>query len=338
VGELLWDLLPQGGQKKLGGAPFNFAYRTTTLGDRGLIVSRVGDDHLGQEALAKARELHMDVTYVQVDPELPTGTVEVTVKDGEPEYRIIPGVAYDALAATDELASLVRHADCVCFGTLVQRTEHMRRTMARLLCSEGVSPSCIAGILPAQDQGHSRTTGKMPVELMGETPMLRKSGPLKLLDLNLRKDCYSDASVRWSLEHADVLKLNEDEAAHLATLLNLPPAPEDFCRAIVEARRLRAAVVTMGPRGALAADAEGGLAYEPGYAVSVVDTVGSGDAFTAAFMHEYLRGRPLADCCRLGCALGAMVAMQSGPTGLITPAELDAFMAAPPPRVTAERK
>jgi len=85
LGELLWDLFPAG--KQLGGAPANFAYITTMLGDRGIVASRVGDDKLGQEALWHLESSGLDVRGVQRDPVHPTGTVKVTVDSkGQPEY------------------------------------------------------------------------------------------------------------------------------------------------------------------------------------------------------------------------------------------------------------
>src|SRR5688572_25641598 len=131
-GELLCDLLPSG--PELGGAPSNFAYRMHSLGREAIIVSRVGNDDLGRRALSILREKGLNTDYIQIDPTRPTGTVNVMVSPkGEPDFEIVPNVAYDLIEFTPELESLAARAECVCFGTLIQRNEQSRRTLYRFL-------------------------------------------------------------------------------------------------------------------------------------------------------------------------------------------------------------
>ncbi|MHC4503343.1 MAG: carbohydrate kinase family protein [Planctomycetota bacterium] len=308
-GETLWDVFPTGA--KLGGAPLNFAYRMNSLGDRGIVVSRLGRDDLGTQAYDAMSSLGLDTAHVQWDEEHPTGTVPVVVDEkGNPDFTIIPDVAYDYMEVTDALLALAREADCICFGTLAQRTEPTRRTLEQAL---GVSEDS-----------------------------------LKLLDVNLRKDCYSTGTVTGSLERSDVLKLNEDEAAYLSDLFDLgevgarsgsaaaalpSPAIPGFASAMIERWSLSHCLVTLGERGAFASSAGGEAAYVPGYKVDTVDTCGSGDAFTAGFIHRLVRGGSLAECCDLGNALGAMVARQEGGTESVTPDEIKEFMASSRERV-----
>ena len=75
LGEVLWDLLPE--RTCLGGAPANFAYITTLMGDQGIVASRVGEDARGMEALRRMEELGLDIEHVQTDREHATGTVKV---------------------------------------------------------------------------------------------------------------------------------------------------------------------------------------------------------------------------------------------------------------------
>jgi fructokinase len=298
VGETLWDLLPTGAV--LGGAPFNFAYRVNSLGDRGLIASRLGEDELGARALARARELGMETEFIQSDAVHPTGTVEITLDEArQPSYFIVPGVAYDHMETTPALLEAARASDCICFGTLVQRSPTTRETVERMLDAA--------------------------------------AGVTKLLDINLRKDCYTPETVRSSLERADALKLNEDEAREVGRMLDLPSrTTPEFCRAIIEAWGLAHCVVTFGERGAFAASREGEAAYSPGYRVALVDPCGSGDAFTAGFVHGLLRGAPLAECLELGNAFGAIVATQEGATAPVTPSEIKEFMRGEHERITEE--
>lgn len=294
-GETLWDLLPSG--PVLGGAPFNFAYRVNCVGDCGLIVTRLGRDDLGEKAHRRIVELGMETRFVQWDDDATTGTVEVDLSDtNNPDFTIIPGVAYDRIELTDDVLGAAAEADCVCFGTLIQRAETSRRTLYALL--------------------------------------ERAESPVKLLDINLRKDCFSGQTVRASLEKADVLKLNDDEARRLDDMLDLGTTSViGFAEAIIERYDLTHCVVTFGKRGAYATDARDERAYVPGYRVDLVDSCGSGDAFTAGFVHGLLRGSPLNECCRLGNALGAIVATHDGATADVTPDEIHAFLATDHERV-----
>lgn len=290
-GEALWDLLPTG--PVLGGAPCNLAYRVTCLGDRGLIATRLGRDDLGRRAFDRLASLGMDTGFVQWDDGRPTGTVDVRVgPDGSPDFTINPDTAYDRIEPTGELKALASRADALCFGTLAQRSEGNRRTL------EGLLTAC---------------------------------GGLKFLDINLRKDCFSPETIEASLRHADVLKLNESEADHLGGLFDLPRASgEALARALMRKGSLACCVVTLGGQGAAAFRGDERVIV-PGAAVDVVDTCGSGDAFSAGFLHGYLRALPLAHCCRLGNALGALAATKAGATSPVSTAELQEFLNAPPP-------
>ena len=292
---MLWDLLPGGAV--LGGAPFNFAYRAASLGERALVVSRLGTDDLGREAFEQALALGMDTSYVQWDEAAPTGTVEVTFdEDTDPDYTIVPGVAYDSIEVTDALLDVAGSAECFCFGTLIQRTPRARDTLRTLL---DASP-----------------------------------GSLKLLDINLRRDCYTPETVRLSLEEADIVKLNDEEAGELARRFEMPcediPA---FCREMTKRWALSHCLVTLSARGAFVGAADGEQIYEPGYRVDVVDPCGSGDAFSAGFLHLYLAGRPLRECCMVANAMGAIVATQKGATAPIGTGELEEFIKAPRERI-----
>jgi fructokinase len=285
-GETLWDLLPAGAV--LGGAPCNLAFRVNSLGERGLIVTRLGRDDLGRKAADRLRELGMDLRHVQWDGSRPTGTVPVTVDaEGVPTFTIVEDVAYDHIDPTPELLEDASRADCICFGTLVQRTAGSRGTLRRVL---EAAPRA-----------------------------------LKVLDLNLRKNCYTRETVEHSLEAADLLKLNEDELRELARMHGFPPTSLE--QAASECRRrwtLDAIVVTRGARGAFAMTATMDVEGESPK-VEVVDTIGSGDAFTAAFVTGWLRGRDLGDCLQVANALGALVARTAGATAPITQDEIKRF-------------
>jgi len=285
-GETLWDLLPAG--PVLGGAPCNLAYRVNSLGERGVVVTRLGRDDLGRKAAEALGALGMDPRGVQWDDAHATGTVPVTVDaKGIPEYTILEDVAYDYIEPTDELRALASGADCLCFGSLCQRAERSRRTL---------------------------------LELLSAAPKA-----LKFFDVNLRKGCYTKPVLERSFFKADLLKLNDGEALELGALFGLSArTPEGIAEEILRRWGLKGCVVTLGAQGAYAV-AGSDEARVPGWNVEVVDTIGSGDAFSAAFVTCWLRGKPLKDCVFFGNALGALVAQTKGATTPIGTDEINRF-------------
>src|ERR1051325_5985685 len=140
LGELIWDLLPEG--RRLGGAPTNFAYMARLLGNRSAVASRVGRDALGHEARARLEAAGVSTEYIQVEAEHPTGTVGVEIGErGEPDFRVNGNSAWDYLEWTPRLRELAALADCVCFGTLGQREPRARETVTRFL--EHVRPCAL---------------------------------------------------------------------------------------------------------------------------------------------------------------------------------------------------
>jgi fructokinase len=283
-GETLWDLLPAG--PVLGGAPCNFAYRVGSLGERALLVTRLGRDELGQRAFEELGKLGLDLSHVQWDEQKATGTVPVKVDaKGVPDFTILPDVAYDFIEPAPALLEAAAGADCVCFGTLVQRSPVSRRTLHQVL---DAAP-----------------------------------GALKVLDLNLRRACHTRETVESSLERADVLKLNDDEARWLGKEFGLRGKTEvALAREVAGRWGLDAVVMTLGDRGCLAVAGSEEIEVA-GQKVQVADTVGSGDAFSAGFVSLWLKGRPLRDCCEIGNALGALVARTPGATAPVTPLEVE---------------
>jgi fructokinase len=284
-GEVLWDILPS--CTVLGGAPFNFAYRVNSLGDTGLMASRLGRDDLGQKAFDTIVLLGLDTRLLQWDDETPTGTVQVSFDArSNPDYVIVPNVAYDRISLTDGLTDVAETADCLCFGTLAQRAGTSRATLVEVL--------------------------------------ERASTTLKFLDINLRKDCFDERSVAFSLGQADILKLNEDEAHAIGRMLEIRHGSiADFCKAIVEEYGLRFCLVTLGDKGAFGLSSDGQRTYAPGYQVPVADSLGSGDAFSAGFVHRILRDASLEEAVAFGNVLGAIVATQTGATAPLAREEID---------------
>ena len=177
LGEVLWDILPD--RTCLGGAPANFAYITTLLGDQGIVGSRVGEDSRGLEALRRMEELRLDIDHVQTDRDHSTGTVNVQLDSkGQARFEIAHPVAWDFLEWTNDWQALAETADAVCFGSLAQRSEQSRATIRKFL-------------------------GAMP------------DRAVKIFDVNLRQSYYTQEILAESMRLADIVKLNDKNCRRL---------------------------------------------------------------------------------------------------------------------------
>ncbi|MFZ0815552.1 MAG: carbohydrate kinase [Candidatus Sulfotelmatobacter sp.] len=283
LGELLWDLLPSG--KQLGGAPANFAYITSLLGDRGIPASRLGEDPLGEEAIHRLNELALSTELIQKDGDHPTGTVKVEVDgSGQPRFEISEAVAWDFLEWTPRWKKLAEQVDAVCFGSLAQRSERSRSTIRSFLAAS-----------------HSA---------------------VRVFDVNFRQHFYTTEVFAESLKLATVVKLNHEELPRIMRVLGLEHrSDEDSVRSLLSKYGLKLVCVTRGDNGSLLASADE-FEEHPGFKVKVADTVGAGDAFTAAMVHGYLRGRSLREINETANRMGAWVASQSGATPALKPGGL----------------
>ena len=287
-GELLWDLLPS--RKVLGGAPANFIYRINSFGDHGTLLSKVGNDKAGRVARETLRNMGVSDENVQTDYEFPTGSVKVKIDElGNADYHILTDVAYDHIEINTEMMDAFSQADCVCFGTLVQR------------------------------YGISKNTLR---ELIHEAPDV-----VKVLDINLRKKCYTATSIEDSLKMADILKTNDNELLITKELLGLKNENlKKLAQEVIEKYNLKIILCTLGAYGAFCITNKNEFFYDPGYQIELVDTVGSGDAFSAGFVHYFMNGHPINEALRFGNAAGAMVATTTGATTPIAKSEIINFM------------
>ena len=278
IGEVLWDLLPAG--RQLGGAPANFTYHARALGADARIISRIGHDDLGREALERLTKLGVPTDCIEVDPTLPTGTVGVEVAaDGQPQFTIHEHVAWDALSGEPASRLAVAAADAICFGTLAQRNEPSRSSIISL----------VAAAPP-----HA----------------------LRILDVNLRQNYFSSRLIDESLAFTDVLKLNETELPQLATMFDLTGDERSQIRQLAERNLLRVVAYTRGGRGSLLF-AEGRWSEHPGFPTKVADTIGAGDSFTAAMTLGLLAGWPLDEIHLRASEVAAYVCSQPGATPVL---------------------
>jgi fructokinase len=272
VGEVLWDSLPEG--LFLGGAPFNVACHLRATGTTVSMVSRVGDDRLGDEVLRRAVRYGVGVDLVQTDPALPTGFVRVHVDGrGNGSYEICEPAAWDAIDAAESLLTRAARARAIVFGSLAQRHATTRATIERLW-----------------------TVG---------------ASALMVFDVNLRPP-YEDVDVvRRSLERADVVKLSSGELTRLSEWFGWEGDEQARMRLLAERFRCGVVCVTRGGEGAALLH-DGVLTVHPGFPAEVRDTVGAGDAFLAVLLAGLLAGHSDAELLQHANLIGAYVVTQFG--------------------------
>lgn len=284
LGEALWDVLPDG--KKLGGAPANFAYHTRQFGFNSIAVSAVGDDKLGDETLAALDSKGLEYCMARVP--YPTGTVQVTLDDnGIPTYNIRENVAWDNIPFTEELAGIAANCRAVCWGSLAQRNVVSRETIQKFLDT-----------------------------------MPDGGGRLKIFDVNLRQNFYTEDVLCDSLRRCNVLKINDEELVIIGRLFGYPGLDmRNKCWLILGKYDLDMLVLTCGTNGSYVFT-PGHVSFQETPKVEVVDTVGAGDSFTGAFCAGILKGMSVADAHRMAVEVSAYVCTQSGampmlPAGII---------------------
>ena len=283
IGEVLWDILPDG--KKIGGAPANFAYHVSQFGLQSLVVSAIGDNALGQEIIGTFQDKGLN-SLISTVP-YPTGTVQVELDmAGIPQYIIKEDVAWDYIPFTPELEALARNTCAACFGSLAQRSTVSRNTINRFIDT-----------------------------------MPKDNGTLIVFDANLRQSFYSEDVLEQSMAQCNVLKINDEELPIVCRISGITESdPENQCRALLNRYNLKILILTCGVNGSyiFTPDAK---SFLPTLQVKVADTVGAGDSFTAAFTASILSGLPVPVAHRKSVDVSAFVCTQNGAMPVI-PAEL----------------
>lgn len=283
IGELLWDLFPAGSQ--LGGAPANFAAMAAGLGDEALLISRLGEDALGKQARQQLAVRSVICDYLSNDPAHPTGTVSVALNgEGIPSYIIDENAAWDYLPWNPEIAGLAPTLDAVCFGTLAQRADPSRTTLRRLVQATRVD--C-----------------------------------MRVFDVNLRPPFWTSEQIVWGCSHASIVKMNYEEAPLVAEAIHASRAIHEaitVARHLLDRFAIKVVAITRGHNGSLLVTRDE-VNDHPGIPSPVVDTVGAGDAFTAALVHYALRGTSLTIVAEAANRWGAWVATQYGGMPLVEP-------------------
>ena len=272
LGEVLWDMLPEG--RKIGGAPVNFAYHAGQFGIDTMAVSAIGNDKLGEDTIAEMNGKHLNHIFPSVP--YPTGSVQVKLDEkGVPAYDIKENVAWDNIPFTNEIESVARSCRAVCFGSLAQRNAVSRNTIRKFIES---------------------------------TP----DGCIRIFDINLRQNFYTSNVIHDSLELCNILKINDEEIMLVSRMFNYDSSNiENVCRTIMEDFSLEMVILTCGTKGSYIFT-KGGVSFMPTPKVNVADTVGAGDSFTGSFCAAILRGLPVAEAHKKAVEVSAYVCTQNG--------------------------
>ncbi|MCF8307757.1 MAG: carbohydrate kinase [Bacteroidales bacterium] len=273
IGEVLWDKFP--GNAKPGGAPMNVALHLQRQGQKVTLASRIGSDNMGAKLTNFLKRNGLNTEFVQVDPQLPTSEVEVTLdENNNATYNIKEPVAWDRLEQSNRLIEKARNAGIFIYGSLASRDEISRQTIYELL----------------------------------------KYDFVKVIDVNLRPPYDNQSTAEKLIEKADIVKLNEEELYKITGWHNVNSHDEkELMKWVSLQYNTDILVVTHGAKGAVVYD--GATFYQhPGYKVKTIDNVGAGDAFIAGFIAELIKNAPIKQALDFACAAGAFVASQKGAT------------------------
>lgn len=283
-GEVLWDLLPS--EKVPGGAPMNVAFHSQQFGLHATMISKVGTDQLGSQLINFLNSKHINTSFIQVDENFSTGTVQVLLDSaGSPNYDIVYPVAWDYITSNAKLMEAVKQSSAFVFGSLIGRNDISRKTLLTLL---GVAP-------------------------------------FKVLDVNFRKPYYEQWFIEKLLTISDLIKFNEEELKEVGAWYQVIGTEKELIRFICQKFGEKLIIVTKGGDGVICY-ADSTFYFEAGRQIQVKDTVGSGDAFLAAFLTKYLKKDTIQNSLEYGNAVGALVAMESGGTPVLTPTRIDQFI------------
>jgi fructokinase len=287
IGEVLWDIYRE--KKYLGGAPANVAIHTSHLGEQGVIVSRIGNDGLGNELVRAVERKDLTAKYLQIDKKKGTGTVIIRLDvRGVPSFICNEDVAFDRLQFTPALKDLAQTADAVVFGTLAQRSKVSRSAILQFL---------------------------------------ENSKGVRVFDLNARTAGKAfEGIVKNALQLTDILKVSEDEMQLVMKVFRREGERViNFARWLITAFELKFVALTRGANGA-AVMTKNETLTAPAYQIRVVDTTGAGDAFTAGMLNKFLHGAPPVEILEFANKMAACVCLHRGATPNLSQAAVEKFI------------
>lgn len=278
-GEVLFDQFADGG-RILGGAPFNVAWHLQGFGLHPLLISRIGQDPLGDEILMAMKDWGMNTQGVQRDQSRATGTVAVTMINGEPAYDIVADVAYD----------------------------HIFEATARQILSDFQPSMLYHGTLAIRTQGAQYTLQSLRESLHDSMGI-----PI-FVDINLRPPWWTRERNEILIKGINWLKLNQDELQQLCDRPLMPLEYPEAARELIRNHDIDSVILTIGQEGAMAISASEQHSAHPAWVQDVVDTVGAGDAFSAVVMLGISRGWGQLLILQRATSFAAAICQQRGAT------------------------
>lgn len=274
VGEILIDRFPD--YERIGGAPFNFAFHLMQMGLPVRLITRIGNDNDGRKISRLLRQSGFSLNDVQVDDEHATGTVDVSLDNqGVPHFNIRENAAYDHIELASVLPVNERAPAMIYFGTLVQRTPHGLEQVQQFLKQNASGANCFC-------------------------------------DINLRPPHINGQAIEPSLDHADILKLNDEELSRIATICNGPSQVEDAVTWLMQKYGISTIALTQGAEGSKIITPSRTIKSAPVNIAKVVDTVGAGDAYASVLATGILKQCPLARILELATAFAAQICSLPG--------------------------
>ena len=274
LGEVLWDVLPEG--KKLGGAPANFAYHAGQFigNDNTIAISAIGEDELAEETLVALRQHGLNDLLPKVPYQ--TGTVQVQLDaQGIPTYDIKENVAWDNIPYDNDIKQIASNCRAVCFGSLAQRNVVSRATIHRFL---------------------------------DDTP----ADCLKIFDINLRQQFYTKEIIEGSFKRCNILKINDEELVIINRMFGFESLDmRTTCQQLLENYSLDMVVLTCGTNGSYVFTPNI-TSFQETPKVTVADTVGAGDSFTGSFCAAILNGKSIEEAHKIAVKVSAFVCTQNG--------------------------
>lgn len=286
IGEILWDVFPD--REIIGGAPFNFACHVSALGGDTYIFSRVGCDIRGRAAAEQVGCKGIKAKFLQTDGTKPNGTAVVTfTSPGIATYEIPQDVSHNFITIEDETITAINaeNFDLLYYGSLAQKS-HVSRESVQKLLSEAKTKH-------------------------------------RFFDVNLRMDFRDRDVLDFSFANATIVKINDEETTIVSKVLfGKEHTPANFAAALFKHYHTECVLVTLGAKGCEVYGSGSREILSPPQ-VTVADTVGAGDAFSAGFVHSFLRGDSIFEAARFGNATGSYVASKTGATPELVLAELE---------------
>lgn len=273
-------------KKVVGGAPLNVAIHLCNIGIDTLIISRIGNDALGRELTSFIKNKGMNLTFLEVDDLNPTGVVNVDISDANnANYDIVLPSAWDFISFKEPMLKAVKNANIFVFGSLAARTEVSRNTLLNLL----------------------------------------KVAKYRVFDVNLRSPHFDKNTLDVLMNHADMVKLNDDEIKYIIGLHSKNHSLKEQMTFLKSKYGLDRLCVTRGVNGAVIMDNKGFYEH-PGYSVEVVDAIGCGDSFLATLLRNLIENISPQIALQKACAMGAMVATYDGATPVILENDIEEFL------------